>query len=112
MNFVIGFLLSLLAQTLTFLQLQGQFKFAWMKQNPFLTSLLGIPISYLFIKSVNRLVIHFDGQLWPSRLLGFSIGAIVFTIMSRLLFNEPFTLKTLICLALAFCIMCIQLFMK
>jgi len=112
MNFIIGFLLGLLAQVLTFIQLQGQFKFTWMRENPFFVALLGLPISYLLIKSVNRLVIHFDGQLWPSRLMGFSIGAIVFTLMSRWLFNEPFTLKTVVCLTLAFCILMIQLFWK
>ena len=58
------------------------------------------------------MVAHFDGQLWPSRLLGFATGAIVFTIMSWMWFKEPLTLKTLICLGLALAIMGIQLFMK
>ena len=112
MNFIVGFLLGLLAQVLTFIQLQGQFKFTWMKENPWIVALMGVPISFLFIKSVDRLVTHFDGQLWPSRLLGFSIGAIVFTVMSRLWFQEPFSLKTIICLGLALCILTIQLFWK
>jgi multidrug transporter EmrE-like cation transporter len=49
------------------------------------------------------MVSHFGGELWPSRLMGFSIGAIVFSYMAHLWFQEPFTLKTLICLGLAFC---------
>jgi multidrug transporter EmrE-like cation transporter len=112
MKLLLGFGLGLLAQILTFFQLQGQFKYEWAKENPFYMSLLGIPLSLLYIQSVKYLVIHFDGQLWPSRLLGFAIGAIVFTVMSWAWFREPLTLKTLICLGLALCIMGIQLFMK
>jgi multidrug transporter EmrE-like cation transporter len=75
-------------------------------------SLMGIPLSLLYIQSVKHLVLHFEGQLWPSRLLGFAIGAIVFTAMSWMWFKEPLTLKTLVCLGLAVCIMLIQLFWK
>lgn len=112
MNFVLGFLYGLMAQILTFLQLQGQFKYEWAKENPFYMSLMGIPLSLLYIQSVKHLVLHFDGQLWPSRLLGFAIGAIVFTGMSWAWFREPLSLKTLICLGLALTIMGVQLFMK
>lgn len=112
MNLGLGVILGIIAQIITFMQLQGQFKFQWMKDNYFLTSLLGVPISLLFIKSVEYFVLYFNGEKWPSRLLGFAIGAIVFTIMSWAWFREPLTLKTLTCLGLAVCIMCIQLFWK
>ena len=112
MKLLIGFSLGLLAQILTFIQLQGQFKFQWAKENPFYMSLLGIPLSLLYLQSVKHLVQHFEGQLWPSRLLGFAIGAIVFTGMSWMWFTEPLSLKTLNCLGLALAIMGIQLFMK
>lgn len=112
MNFTIGLILGVLAQILTFIQLQGQFRWEWAKDNPFIMSLMGIPLSLLYIGSVKHMVAHFEGNLWPSRLLGFAIGAIVFTAMSWMWFREPLTLKTLICLGLAVCIMVIQLFWK
>ena len=112
MNLILGIIYGIIAQILTFAQLQGQFKYSFMKDNYFLTSLMGIPISLLFIKSVSFFVEHFDGEKWPSRLIGFSVGAVVFTIMSWIWFREPFTLKTLVCLGLAFCIMMIQIFWK
>ena len=112
MNFITGLILGVLAQILTFIQLQGQFRWEWAKDNPFIMSLMGIPLSLLYIGSVKHMVAHFDGQLWPSRLLGFAIGAIVFTAMSWMWFKEPLTLKTLICLGLALVIMGIQLFWK
>ena len=112
MNLLIGFLLGLAAQVLTFIQLQGQFKYGWAKENPFMMALLGIPLSFLYLGSVKYLVAHFQGELWPSRLLGFAIGAIVFTGMSWMWFREPLSIKTLTCLALALAIMGIQLFWK
>jgi hypothetical protein len=36
MNFIIGLLYAIAAQILTFVQLQGQFKYQWAKENPFL----------------------------------------------------------------------------
>jgi multidrug transporter EmrE-like cation transporter len=112
MNFIIGLILGILAQVLTFVQLQGQFKYTWMKEHPIILALFGVPLSLLYIGTTKYMVAHFQGNLWPSRLLGFSIGAIVFTVMSWAWFKEPLTLKTLVCLALAVCIMLIQLIWK
>ncbi len=112
MNFIIGFLYGIIASILTFIQLQGQFKWEWFKNNPMIVACMGIPISILYLGSVKHLVEYFDGQLWPSRLMGFATGAIIFTIMSYFWFGEPLTGKTLTCLALAMVIMAIQLFWK
>lgn len=112
MNLVLGLLYGAAASVLTFIQLQGQFKFPWMKDNPLLVALIGIPISMLYLLSVKTLVAYFGGQLWPSRLLGFAIGICIFTIMSWTWFKEPLTVKTLICLGLAFCIMTVQILWK
>jgi len=112
MKLVYGILLGALAQTITFFQLQGGYKFEWMKNNPFILSLLGIPISLIFIYSVRYMVDAYDGQLWPSRLIGYGIGVSVFVLMSRFWFNEPTTLKTIICLLLSILIILIQLFWR
>ena len=112
MNFVLGLLYNIFAQILTFIQLQGQFKYTWMKDNSLLLAAFGFPLSLIYIKSVKHMVAHFDGNMWPSRLIGFATGAIVFTAMSWAWFREPLSLKTLICLGLAVCIMLIQLFWK
>lgn len=112
MNFILGLLYGILAQVLTFIQLQGQFKFQWAKDNPMYMAIIGFPLSLLYLQSVKHMVAHFDGNLWPSRLLGFAIGAVVFMAMSWMWFKEPLSIKTLTCLALALCIMGIQLFWK
>jgi len=112
MQIFIGILWGLAAQVATFIQLQGQLKFEWMKQNVGLTVLMGIPISYMFMQSVKCFVEGFGGEIWPSRLIGFGIGVIVFTVMSEIMFKEPFTVKTGICLFLGVLIILTQLFWK
>jgi multidrug transporter EmrE-like cation transporter len=112
MQLLKGFIFGVLAQIITFLQLQGQLKYDWIKNNMWFGVLMGMPISYLFIMSVRNFVGAFDGQIWPSRLIGFGVGVVVFTVMSHYLFKEPLTPKTLICLGLGTLIVLIQILWK
>jgi hypothetical protein len=109
---LIGIIFGVTAQILTFFQLQGQLKYEWFKNHYWLVVLIGIPVSMLFMYSVKNMVSAYGGEMWPSRLIGFSIGAIVFTFFSWSLFGEPLTIKTIICLILSFSILGVQLFMK
>lgn len=109
---IYGIVFGILAQIVTFLQLQGQLKYQFLKNNMWFAVLMGIPISYLFMMSVKNIVLAAGGQIWPSRLIGFGIGIIVFTIMSEIMFREPMTLKTVTCLILALAIILVQLFWK
>lgn len=109
---LVGIIFGFMAQTMTFFQLQGPLKYNWLRDHYWLNVLMGIPISMLFMYSVKNMVLAFDGQMWPSRLIGFSIGAIVFTWLSWSIFNEPLTTKTYVCLLLAIAILFIQLFWK
>jgi len=112
MNLLKGFIFGLLAQVFTFFQLQGQLKIECFKNNTFLVACMGIPISLLFMYSVRNFVAAYDGAIWPSRLIGFGIGVIVFTIMSHYMFKEPLTPKTLTCLSLGVGIILIQILWK
>jgi len=97
MALLIGMLLMLLAQILTFYQLQGQLKYQWFKDNYWVIVLMGIPISMMYMESVRQIITHYGGLLWPSRLIGFGIGVVVFAILSQLLFGENLTTKTMVC---------------
>lgn len=112
MALLIGMLLMLLAQILTFYQLQGQLKYQWFKDNYWVIVLMGIPISMMYMESVRRIITHYGGLLWPSRLIGFGIGVVVFAILSQLLFGENLTTKTMVCLILSGVIILIQIFWK
>lgn len=102
----------ILGQIGSFMQLQGSIKYGWSEKYLWLLLLSGIPISWLYIKSVNLYVQGFGGQIWPSRLVGFALGVVIFTILSSVLFQEHLNLKTVISLILAFTIVGIQIFWK
>jgi len=112
MALLIGMLLMLLAQILTFYQFQGQLKYQWFKDNYWVIVLMGIPISMMYMESVRQIITHYGGLLWPSRLIGFGIGVVVFAILSQLLFGENLTTKTIVCLILSGVIILIQIFWK
>ena len=107
-----GIFYGILGQVLSFLQLQGSIKYGWYTKYPIIVLLSSIPATWLYLKSVEAFVEMFNGELWPSRLIGFGIGIIVFALMSFFLFNEAINLKTFVCLILACGILGIQLFWK
>ena len=102
----------LLGQIGSFMQLQGAIKYGWYEKYMWIILLSSVPISYLYIVAVRMYVDGFGGQIWPSRLIGFALGIMVFTLMSIFLFNENMTTKTAICLILSFSVVLIQLFWK
>lgn len=97
---------------LTYIQLQGHYKYKWFQDNEWLAISLGIPISAFFLWSVKNLVPAFDGEMWPSRLLSFAVSIVIFAAMTKLWFDETITIKTAICLSLSACIIAVQLFWK
>jgi len=109
---LLGIIYGIFGQVLSFLQLQGSVKYNWFEKYPIIILLSSIPAAWFYIKSVEHLVAWGDGQLWPSRLIGFGIGMIVFVLLSMILFKEPLTLKTLTCLMLAASILLVQIFWK
>ena len=109
---IIGILYGVIGQILSFLQLQGSVKWNWFEKYPILVLLSALPSTFFYIKSVDNLVKYANGELWPSRLIGFGVGIIIFTTLSWVMFNENISLKTFVCLMLAICIICIQIFWK
>lgn len=107
-----GIIYGIFGQVMSFMQLQGSIKYNWFTKYPIIVLLTAIPSTWMYIKSVENLVMWGGGQLWPSRLIGFGIGIIVFVTLSMILFKEPLTLKTLTCLLLAASILLVQIFWK
>ena len=112
LRFIYGTLLFLLGQTLVWYQVNGQFLSDWIKERPWLMSLCGILISYAYIFATHHLVIAFDGQLWPQRLIGFSLGMVAFAFLTWFHLNEALTPKTAVTLVLAAAIVLIQVLWK
>ena len=107
-----GLLQIVAGSVLTYIQLQGHFKYKLFEKYEILPILLGIPISAFFLWSVKNLVPAFEGEMWPSRLLSFAVSIVVFAGMTKFWFDEAISLKTAICLMLSACIILVQLFWK
>jgi hypothetical protein len=112
MEIIYGVMYGLLGQVGSFMQLQGAMKLGWYPKYFWPVLLMSVPLSWLYIKSVEHFVAAFDGQLWPSRLIGFGLGITIFSIMSHFMFKEPLTPKTLVCIGLGLTIIAIQVIWK
>jgi hypothetical protein len=112
-NLIIGISIFIIGQSLVWIQTNGQFIWPWFKRNPVLVAMIGGSIiSYLFIFATRLIAEYYGGIVWPSRFIGFSCGMLTFTFLTYFMLNEGLTTKTLISLALAICILCVQLFWK
>ncbi len=108
----IGGGLFLLAQIVTWFQLNSQFIWKWSKDNEWALALVGIPLSLLYIWATKYTVQAFGGYYWPVRFVGFGVGIIVYTICVSHFFNESINSKTIVSLILCLILICIQVFWK
>lgn len=108
----LGVLFYFLGQVVTYYQLNGQFLWEWAKRNPFMMSLLGIPVSLIFIFATKHTVEAFNGLMWPQRFIGFASGIFVYAWGTSYYFNQPIDTKTMISLSLAVLLICVQVFWK
>ena len=110
---ILGIICFALGQTMIWYQTNGQFKWKWFADHPILLALMfGGFISYTYILGTKYIVEHFDGLLWPGRLIGFGIGAICFAILTYIYMGEGITTKTAISLILAISLVMVQIFWK
>jgi len=73
--------------------------------------LLSIPTALIGYYAA-RYTFEAFGTIWAIKLFGFGLGYLVFPLLTWIFFKEsPFTLKTCLCISLAFVIIGIQLFL-
>ena len=109
---LIGSGLFLFAQIVTWFQLNSQFIWKWSKDNEWVLSLVGIPLSFLYIWATKYTVESFGGLLWPARFIGFGIGMLVYATFVSYFMDEGITNKTLVSLVLCFILISVQMFWK
>ena len=102
-----------LGQTLAWFQINSQFVWEWWRHHPLLAVVLyGLPTGVCFLYGV-RFAYEEMGQVWGPRFLIFSMSYLTFPILTwHLLGESMFTTKTMICVALSFLIVLVQLFWK
>jgi len=109
-NKLLQFLLLVsIAQLLVWFQSNGQLAWKVFKDNILFLCFLGVPISYMFITATRIGYEIFEGKLWPVRFLMFSIGAIIFSLMTYLVLEEGLNLKTCVSLLLCIAIILVQI---
>jgi len=110
---LVAILLFCVGNILIWIQTNGQFLWKWFDRNPiFLSIFFGGFISYFFIFATKHCYTYFDGLLWPIKFVGFSVGILTYAGMTYHFMNESLSLKTMICLLLAFLIIGIQVLWK
>jgi len=109
---LLGISFFIVGQVFVYYQLNGQFIWPWFKRNPLLLSLLGIPVSLIFIIATKYTVTAFDGTMWPQRFIGFASGIFIYAWGTSYYFNQPIDVKTMISLGLAFLLIGVQIFWK
>jgi|TARA_B100001094_G_C18057287_1_gene733155 hypothetical protein len=107
-----GAFMFLIAQIITWFQLNSQFIWKWSRDNEWAMALIGIPLSFAYIYATKYTVEGFGGYFWPVRFVGFGIGIVVYTICVSHFYNESIGIKTIISLMLCLILICIQVFWK
>lgn len=108
----LAFFLFTMGQILAWIQLNGPLLWSWAREVRWLLILLGIPITWIFMKATESAVNGFEGMFWPGRFISFTAGIIIFSILTYLFKSEPINLKTAVSLSLALMLLLIQLFWK
>lgn len=109
---IISFFLFILGQILVWIQLNGPLLWTWAKDWRWFLILLGIPITWIFMKATEFVVNGFAGMFWPGRFISFTAGIIIFSILTYIFKSEPITIKTTVSICLAVLLILIQLFWK
>ena len=112
MNLLYGIFFFILAHIGAFIQLNGQFRWDWFKNNEWVIAACGFILSFFYIWGTKYTVQAMDGLLWPARFIGFGIGMIQYAIFVQLYFKEAIGMKTAVSLTLAVILICIQVFWK
>ena len=111
-NILYGMLFFALGHLGAFLQLNGQFKWDWFKNNEWVIAACGFILSFFYIWGTKYTVAGMDGLLWPTRFIGFGIGIIIYAILVSYFFGEGFTTKTLVSIVLSIFLIAIQALWK
>jgi|TARA_R110002153_G_scaffold260516_1_gene420575 hypothetical protein len=107
-----GIFWFILGHIFVFFQLNGQFKWDWFKKNELIVASSGLIISYFYIWGTKYTVEGLNGELWPARFIGFSIGMVIYALGVSYFFKEGITNKTFISLLLCVILVAIQVLWK
>ena len=109
---LIGLLILICVYIVGWHQLYGQFIHDSFKKYQWYLIFLSLPCSYFSIIAARLISEYFNGKMWPNRIFTFSIGIVMFTILTTIYFNERLSLKTLTLVGLCGLIVTLQVLWK
>ena len=107
-----GISLLIVVYIIAWHQLYGQFINDFFKRYQTILILLSVPCTWASIHAIRFITEHFNGEIWPNRILTFRIGIVMFTILTTIYFNERLTPKTLTLISLSALIVLLQVIWK
>lgn len=107
----LGFALAIAAEIAAWLQVQGQFLIPSWKSNPVPILVTSPIVAYFYWKS-NLIFVEATGSYWASYLIFFSIGTVIFAVLTWVFLGESLTAKTVTTSLLAILIVFLQVFWK
>jgi len=109
MKLILAVCLLSLVYIVGWYQIHGQFLWNWFKKYEYYLIWISVPSTLLSIRAIKLINEHFNGLIWPNRILTFTIGIVFFTILTACHFGEKFTIKTLTLLILCVSIVMLQI---
>ena len=108
-----GILFFIVGNVIAWFQFNSQFVWPWWKDRPLTAQLIfAIPMGICFWHAAKHIV-EDSGELWTSKLVGFSVSNLIFPILTYIFMKESmFTIKTMSCLFLGAIIVFIQIYFK
>jgi hypothetical protein len=109
---LIGAVFTFFAQAGAWAQHNLQFKYPDLGPNWWGWYVVALPLTWLFLNATKYTVEGFEGQIWANRFVGFSIGIIVYAVLTQTFFDQPITIKIAVQLLLASGIVLVQALWK
>jgi len=109
MKLFIAILLLSLVYIIGWYQIHGQFIHEWFRKWQYYLIFISVPTTYVSIKAIKLVNDYFEGKMWPNRILTFTVGIILFTILTSYHFDEKLNLKTLTLISLCGLIVFLQI---
>jgi hypothetical protein len=112
MKLLLAILLLSIVYVIGWYQIHGQFLSEWFKKYEYYLIFISVPTTLISIRAIKLINEHFNGLIWPNRILTFTIGIVLFTILTSYHFGEKLNLKTLTLLLLCTSIFILQVIWK
>ena len=112
MKLFLAILLLSIVYVIGWYQIHGQFLWDWFKKYEYYLIWISVPSTLISIRAIKLINEHFNGLIWPNRILTFTIGIILFTFLTSYHFGEKLSLKTLTLLCLCGIIVTLQVIWK